>query len=523
MTKKRVRAKHESITGANLWSRREILSTGAQVLSVLALPVFALRDAQAQSTSFDYYISSTGSDSNSGTLTNPWAVTSLQDTSRNNQLISGKRVGLIGGTYNVTTMTSGSSPSDYAHPVFHVPAGTSASPTYVGSCDSNGVYSRGAAIFLYGPSSGVNAVFGQNPNSGGYWILDGVVINGGGYGGSLIYATYPTTGSIYTGGGTGQGITIQNCEIYGITATSVGTNEACIFLQGALNAIIRNNYLHDVQKPSQPDHAHAYEEYGSTGTQFIYNTVVNCCTGVDAKAGDAGTIVAYNYFYNTGLPAAGSNCAVLQGFDGAEGNPNSPNTAYSIHHNVFDSCGAPHACDVNNTAAQAINWYNNTSYSTIKTSATALDLRTSASNLIQCYNNIIVVTASAAGAYTGTIALTDGGYTILDYNDYYFADYASGWGLSASTVGSLAAWQSASKADLHSIVSNPGFASAITPGTGPAQFQLASSSPCKGTGSNNGSSSGTACDMGAWGNGATSIGCNFFSSVVPNPPTLSIT
>lgn len=516
------RSKHIAKSGDGLWSRRDVLSKGALVVSVLALPTFVTRKVQAQTTSFDYYISSTGSDSNQGTLASPWAITSLRDTSPHNASMAGKRVGLVAGSYNVASLTSGSTPSDYQHPVFHIPAGSSSAPTYVASCDSNGNYSRGAAVITYGSGAGVNAVFGQNPNSGGYWELDGVAINGGGYDGCLVYASYPTTGSIYTGSGTAQGITIQNCEIYGITASIVGHNEACIFLQGALNAVVRNNYLHDVQKPSQPDHAHAYEEYGCTGTQFIYNTVSNCCSGIDAKAGDSGTVVAYNYFYNSGHQVAGANCGVLCGFDGAEGNPNPPNTPYVVHHNVFDSCGMLHACDVNDTTSQAIYWYNNTSYGPGNSSVATLDLRSSASGLIQCYNNILVVTGSAAGAYMGAIAFSSGGFTILDYNDYYFGSYSAAWGLGGNTEATLAAWQSASSADLHSLAVNPQFASAIVPGAGAAQFQLASNSPCKGVGRSNGTSSGAACDMGAWGNGATAIGCNFLASVVPNPPTLSI-
>jgi hypothetical protein len=494
-------------------SRRDMLSRGAQVLSVLALPQFVVSKAWGQTTpSFDYYISATGSDSNPGTQAAPWAITSLQDTNPNNAKIAGKRVGLLAGTYNVARMTSGSQASDYQHPVLHIPSGTSSAPTIVQSVTPQG------AIFTFAGNNGANAVFGQNPNSAGNFTLDGVVINGGGYGGCLVYASYST--SIYTGPGVAPGITIQNCEIYGINATAVGSNEACIFLQGALNAVIRNNKLHDVSKPAQPDHAHGYEEYACTGTQFIYNTVYNCPTALDAKAGCSGTVVAYNYFYNCPV-------AAVQGFDGAEGNPNNPNLPYSIHHNVIDSCGGQHATDVNNTTSQAINWYNNTCYDTRggSMSTATLDLRSSASRLIQCFNNICVMTANGSGPYMGSVALTLGGYSVLDYNTYYFNSYSNAWGLigaATSTLSSLGLWQIASGADGHSLVSNPQFASSIVPGAGPAQFKLSSNSPCTGAGRTNGSSSGSACDMGAWGNGTTAIGANFASVAVPDAPTLKV-
>jgi hypothetical protein len=484
-------------------SRRDVLVASARALAVIALPELLVRQAWGQTTtSFDYYISPTGSDSNPGTQSSPWAITSLQDTNSNNAKIAGKRVGLLSGTYQVAHMTSGSAATDYQRPVLHMPAGTAGNPTIVQSV------TRGGAIFTFGGSTGVNAVFGQNPGGNGYCTLDGVVINGGGYNGSLVlfYGT-----SI-------PGVTVQNCEIYGITGTIFGDNYAGVFTQGTVGAVIQNNYFHDIQKPNQPDHAHAYEEYYCTSNQFLYNTIVNCITGVDAKNHDVGSTIAYNYFYNCPV-------AAIQGCDGAGGDSG---PAYSIHHNIIDSCGYQRLCDINSSIQHAIIWYNNTCYDTRAGSFTTLDLRTGASNLVTCYNNINVATANSGGAYTGMIANSTNGWTTFDYNCYYFANYGSGWGLDGSTTySSLAAWQAAKGADTHSIAINPQFTSKIVPGAGPGQFQLGSSSPAKGAGRTGGSSSGSACDMGAWGNGATRIGCNFLSSsasnsAVPDAPSLSV-
>ena len=496
------------IDATRTMSRRDVLSKGAQVLSVLALPNLLVSEARAQTVTatFDYYISPTGSDSNAGTQSSPWAITSLHDTNPNNEKIAGKRVGLLAGTYNVAGMTSASSPQDYQHPVLNIPAGSGGAPTVVQSVTARG------AVFTFAGNVGVNSVIGQAPGGSGNFTLDGIVINGGGFNGSLIS---------YFPGSNATGITIQNCEIYGVAATIVGNNYAGIFLQGAQNAIIRNNYLHDIHKPSQPDHCHGYEEYSCIGTQFINNTVANCDTGIDGKVGDAGAIIAYNYFYNCPVGA-------IQGYDGAEGNPNPPGTANTVHNNIIDGCGGQHVCDVNNTTSQGLHWYNNTCYDTRGGSITTLDLRTSSSKLVQCYNNICVMTANSSGPYTGSIAQSANGYTVLDYNTYFLNSYSGAWGLnSGTTYSSLGAWQSASGGDGHSIVSNPQFASAITPGAGTAQFNLGSNSPCKGTGRVGGTSGGSACDMGAWGNGATSIGCSFASgsgasSAVPEAPTLKV-
>jgi len=79
-------------------------------------------------------------------------------------------------------------------------------------------------------------------------------------------------------------------------------------------------------------------------------------------------------------------------------------------------------------------------------------------------------------------------------------------------------------AEANSIVGTPGF---VGTGTFAALYQLTASSAGKGAGRIGGSSAGGATDMGAWGNGATQIGCNFTSgststNPVPNAPTLSV-
>src|SRR5262249_22468303 len=55
-------------------------------------------------------------------------------------------------------------------------------------------------------------------------------------------------------------------------------------------------------------------------------------------------------------------------------------------------------------------------------------------------------------------------------------------------------------------------------GTFAALFKLASGSNASGAGRSNGTSGGSATDIGAWGNGATQIGCTMGSSVSAPPP-----
>src|SRR5271155_5586721 len=236
-----------SKSGVCAWSRRDVLSRGAGVLGVLALPELLINRALSQSTvTFDFYISATGSDANPGTQASPWAITSLRDTSPNNSKMAGKKVGLLPGTYVVASLTSGSDSGDYQRPVLHIPAGTAGTPTVVQSVQPR------LAIISFANSSNTNSCIGQNEGGAGHWTLDGVVLNAAGFNGSPIS---------YFPGGSNSGATIQNCEIYGVAAITVGNNYAGIFQQGAQGSLIQNNYFHDIHKPSQPDHCHAFEEY----------------------------------------------------------------------------------------------------------------------------------------------------------------------------------------------------------------------------------------------------------------------
>jgi hypothetical protein len=463
----------------------------------------AASDASPQEL-FDLYISTTGKDTNAGTLAAPWAITSLQDTNGNNKLMVGKRVGLVAGVYDIGSLQSGSQPGDYQHPVLRVPSGTASQPTLVGSSDASGYSSPRVAVLRYGASSGVNPMIGQNPTDQGYWTLDGVEVDGNGYAGALIDLGYESGGG-YTAAGNTPGVVIRNCHLHGITGSAIGDNEALIFCSGTSGALFTNNLFHDAHKPQQADHCHAYLEYGCQGTQFTYNTVYDCDTGIDAKAGNSGTVVAFNYFYD--CPTA-----VVQGVDGAEGNPNAPGTPYVVHHNVIEGCGASHACDVNGAAKQPLQWFNNTIYMTKSGQVSPMDLR-SDPQLIVAYNNIVVCTANGSGPYTGTVAVTKGGPAVLDYNDYDLAVETAGWGLSVSpspvTYDTIAAWRTASSLDAHSIIGDPMFAGAIAAGNGPSQFELAASSPCRGAGRVGGVTNGAAVDIGAWDGTVTRIGCDF--------------
>ena len=166
---------------ASSWSRREILTTGARVAAALAVPQLWLPKAWGASTTttFDYYISTTGNDSNPGTLTAPWAFTSFNYSNANNAKMAGKRVGLIAGTYDPATLTAQS--TGYTWCMMNVPAGTSSASTYIASCNTSGVYTPRVAIIEPSrvPSNPILGGNGSQSTAGiaSYITIDGLTIS----------------------------------------------------------------------------------------------------------------------------------------------------------------------------------------------------------------------------------------------------------------------------------------------------------------------------------------------------------
>jgi hypothetical protein len=545
MTKSRNRTIRKS--EARSWSRREVISTAARVASALAVPQLWLPKAWGATTTFDYYISTSGNDANPGTLASPWALTSFQDTNPNNRLMAGKRVGLIAGNYSTAGITTThTADADYTYSLLNIPAGTSGSSTYIASSDTSGNYSARAAIITVGgtPTLGIMGSGGGQMGGGtsSHITVDGIVINGNNLDWNL--SALQMTGHLlqfwgtYNGTNTSNpasetGIVVTNCEIYGIKTTShPGNNGALVWFEGCYNCIVQNNYLHDATSTfaADQDHVHAIEEYGCHGNQYIYNTITNSSSGIEAKLACTGTICAYNYFYNVGVGMAGAS-SVFEGFDGASGNSNSGPSPinYYLHHNVIDGCAALHMADLNTTfLAQPINVYNNTVYDTSAGATVGWQLFADAANLVSFYNNIYFTTqgTGGGGGHNGKLNVAANGNATLDYNCWYQAagNYAAMWGINTTTYNSFAAWQAAigSSYETHSRTANPAFSGSITSGKGAAQFQLGSGSPCLGTGSGG-------VNIGAWDGTVTQIGCSFAlgsttsgSPPVPVAPVLSV-
>jgi hypothetical protein len=491
----------------------------------LIFPVGAVSSSSTGAT-FDFYISPTGSDSNTGTsVSSPWAITSLYLGSSHQSTIAHHRIGLLPGTYTVTGVTV----AEYEDNVLTIPYGASGSPTYIGSSDSSGHYSpRTATIDWVDTSGGIGGLDAgligpPNASSGtpGYVTIDGLVLDGGNTTGGHIVQVFSTigqTGGFQNGGATYPvGVIVENCEIRNIIATDGGNNDAGIFVNGTNGGLFTNNYIHDITKPNQADHAHGWEEYGSIGNQVTYNTFARDTASVESKGGSSSTVVAYNYI-------TAGQWGGISGFDGENGSPNTPSGSYSIHNNVLDNngtgiginpsgnpngpSGAPNELmdqtdGTGYALGQGLNYYANTIYDPRSGSIQTAKLN-QFSNSFQTnfYNNLIYAPSghgTGGGATPGMVNLNF--YTTLDYNCYSMGTFGMGTG--GSTYSTLLAWQTAIGADAHSIsTASPGFIGSIVSGNGPTQFQLSNTSPCFGTGQGG-------VNMGAWDGTVTQIGANW--------------
>jgi Chitobiase/beta-hexosaminidase C-terminal domain len=499
-------------------------------------PVASAAYVISSGVTFDRYVSTTGNDANPGTLAQPWALTSFNVASSNNALMAGKKIGMIAGTYDPSTLTAPS--SDFLSCLMNVPGGSSVSPTYIASCNSSGVYTPRVAI-IKPNSQPTNSILGGPTGqsaSSSYVTIDGLIVDGNNFGPlgtvGLIhllqwYGSTSQAGSHSAAGANVQGVTVQNCELRNLLVSptsATGGNYALIFFEGVFGSVVQNNYLHNANctNTSEYGHTHALEEYDSYGNQFINNTIANCISGIEDKDTDCGTIVAYNHFYNIGGVGNPLNASAVafEGFDGYSGGSATVGPVplnYLLHHNVLEACVGVLLGDQSFVCLIPLNIYNNTVYDTVaaNTGATGWHAHTNSANLLSYYNNIYYSVNDVGGGST-TGKLTTGaasGNVIVDYNQYYqgASNYTAMWSNFTTAYNSLATWQAAMSADAHSAVGNPlfTFPSGYVAGGNPTQFQLQGTSPCLGTGQ-------SGVNKGAWDGAVTQIGCNFVSFPLPS-------
>jgi hypothetical protein len=529
-------------------SRREILRIGGAISAAgIFLPAWLTARAQTAPSSFTYYVSPTGSDSNAGTVASPWAITSLRVGSPNFSKLDGKgvSVGIMAGYYDCSSLVY----NQESGGALQFPGGTSGTSNYFASCDASGNYSARAATL---DMKGASGLFGGHV--GGTGNYDGPLIAHDGIGGSvsgqvinytvgnividgLIIEGFSYKGIRVGGASSGDGptitapVTIQNCTFQngGHNSGDSLDNAVALWLDGCAAATVQNCFFTNFAPwaTSSADHLNAVICWRCTGTTIQYNTVTNSGNIYGKDVLNQGTTVRYNY---VDVSMYTIESYGIQDFTGA-GSSGLTQTSYFYGNVVlaktYGISGWSNT-DSSGTFTTPYQVYNNTIVMTGGTVGYYATAQGNGLGGLKFYNNIVTGSAPSDGFATST-----GAPNLWDYNLYFPSGMR--WGVfsnsspqgGSTTLSSqssfAAALTSVSGADSHSVAGTPTFANT---GTYAQLYQLAAGSPGKGQGSTTGTPSGSATDMGAWGNGATQVGCNFSGSApttpIPSAPVLSV-
>ena len=535
-------------------ARRLHVGRGAAISYVLnaAHGVYSLSGESAAlshgtGATFDYYVSTTGSDSNPGTLGSPWAITSLRVGSANFSKFNGvgKRIGLLPGTYDISGLEPASDPGR-ATGALQMPGGTSGTPNYLGSSDSSGHYSQGAATI---DCKGASGLFnGGNSNGVAQYSSPAIAHTTGYTTGNLEIQGIKFTGfnsGIRLGDGSTpamSNVLVHDCEFYGggwSTTNAFSDNAFAIWVQNsaATNGItISNNWFHDTIGPggaTSGDHLNAIivnaqnASFSCKGVTIQFNTCVKA-GNIYGKAGNQeGALVQNNY---VDCSAYTTNSLGLQDFMATSGNTGLAltsvfrNNVILLHGNTIGgnaALGQPTNSNTDHweTGVQA---YNNTIVCEAGSSGPNVAWLMNSTSGSAWYNNIYVNNGSG-GSFNnkGNFLVNPAAIALWDYNlvpssgvswtlyqnGAYFTQLASY--TSAATFNSgVSANGGISGCEAHSLAGAPTFT-----GTGSyaGLYKLAPGSLGIGSGSTDGTIGGSACDMGAWGGASapTQIGCDF--------------
>jgi hypothetical protein len=505
-------------------SRREVLRAGSALLPAIAVPGVLFpgsADAQTTTSTFDFYISPSGSDSNAGTQASPWSITALNTKQT---IYSGKRVGLLPGTYGVGSLMS----SNRDSPALRINGGTAAAPTVIAAT------SRGQAVIAAnngaygGGTANTCAVLGHKSTAPqqGYVTIDGLKFTGGSYQ-VIEMGNYDFSGPVISG------IVIRNCEFTNNncanTPAAVGGNCAQISIYKNSGTLLSNNYHHDNYGdggPGSADHFSALYQWQSSGTTIEYCTLVNSGNLHGKEGSNQGTTIRYCYIDVSSL-VTGQNQSGIQGFDGATTGGMTQRSAF--HHNVivFSNLAFDLQSELNNggwTTPLAI--YNNTLIAKSGWSTGIVFYeQTSGSRLLTAYNNLFFLSSASSG-YGYSLTNKDA-FSLVNYNLYgtsakWTTVGGGAWNsIGAAGYSSMAAWQAAiagaAGADANSPSALAVFSNA---GANALQYQV-SSGPAYQAGRVGGVSSGSVVNIGAWDGTVSRIGYDS-QSVIPGAPVLSV-
>jgi hypothetical protein len=495
----------------------------ADALSVVSSANFNLQVVTAGSGAFDFYMSPTGSDSNPGTLSSPWAITGINTKQ---STYSGKRLGMLPGTYDVSVMMQNCTVEEAILQINGGP--NSSTPTYLGTCDSSGNYLAGTATIdcfgSVGQYGGGNTTqfpypLGQTDGGGnagpqpprlGNWTIDGIIFSG--------YSRWAVT-CADSGGGPGviSNVIIQNCTFHNGRNPTLTTHPAPLILYFVNNVLVSNCWFYDNNSSADANHYAGILIFGvggpSTNVTIEKCTLINSSTIYMAEDNSAVDNVTIRQCYMD-MRLAGTNFNQPYAIQGG-GKTQAGLTPLSFYNNVVRG---GNFYDMSGTlpTQNGVNFYNNTwdraagaGYGNSDAGMARMVESGGSSHLFNFYNNLVYDNGAGAYGQYGCIACNVDGFIVCDYNVYGstsgFVTYPAG---SSNPTGSVsfATWKTSVSGDAHSIqngtnpFTNAGVnALAYTTPSGPA-FQA---------GRVGGVSGGAVVNAGAWDGIVSQIGCSF--------------
>lgn len=412
---------------------------------------------------FDYYIGPSGSDSNAGTLGSPWAITALWTKAGT---YAGKRLGLLDGTYSGYNggVDNG---DDYAHYIPAAASGTAGAPTVVGSVNARGATLDGAGGTMGGGYSRARIAL---LSAASYVTLQELTVTGSAILGVAVRAANNR---------------VSGCHIHDINRVTYGDgsydNTAGIS-GGTGSAAFHcdHNYVHDiVTSNSTGANEAAILLYHSTNAVIECNECADANTGIFLKDDCGGTAVRHNYVHNTGRPLYyGTN----NGF------------AFTVYGNVLEGwTGTAYERD-NYNESSGTAFYGNTWVHTASAAAGVLFV-VNTGNPLTFYNNLIARSGGSSSSYGDMNAGGSGTFSLSDYNLY---GTTATFHAPAGTPRTFAAYKTqVGSLDAHSINADPTFVGGGS-SVGPYQWKLAGGSNGEGDGSSDGTTGGSAVNIGAF-------------------------
>jgi len=477
---------------------------------------------------FAHFISTTGSDSNVGSLASPWAITAINTKQ---STYAGTNLGIMPGIYDVSLLMQA---AGYEGAVLQIQGGPNSSTlTYIGTCDSSGNYQAGTAtldafgsVGQYGGGNTTHTPYilgqtvhgtgtGPQPTNWGNWIVDGFIFIG--------FSNWAMSigGGVDITPSTASNCTIINCTFANGLTSAVGTHPAALILYQYNNVLVSNCLFYN-NGSTQTDNTHSGasitgEGFGSGGSSGL---TIEFCSFIKSQGnyvfqdnGNASnTTTRYCYFDFT--PA--TNVANVYAAEGMT-NPSTGLSGSSFHHNIIVQGGV-----IDNVGFQASDTgspysaYNNT---WIRGADNNLGIRlvtTGVAGLITAYNNLMYDNDDTTGTTYGYMAASSNGFALCDYNIYgsnmsgtQFTTFSASGGQGGQVSQTFTSWKSAiGGLEAHSTINNTNpFTSGGT--TFPSlAYQVVSGSPAFQTGHVGGVSGGTLCNVGAWDGTVTQIGSN---------------